>query len=271
MITELETGSFTDVLPLYHSTAHRFPLISVVLEGKQRGQVFVDKREAPDAAFVVTDFGFTYLFEARQNKEFDTALSRLIATQGALKPSYLLWYEPPEHWQEKLDAIGSENIRRRGRIRFQFREEQAEWLNDEVQSPEGFELRPLSAELIPKTEKFNVKLDSRFWSSADDFERNALAVCLTKNDEVVSLCYAAAVGDGMSEVDVVTDADFRGHGLANVVTQQFIKGSLARGITPTWDCFDYNTASMKLAQKVGFVEMRRYPFYSFNVPLLKKT
>src|SRR5262245_57050250 len=112
MITELESGSFTDVLPLYHSTVHRFPLISVVLEGKQRGQVFVDNRATPRAAFLVTDFGFTYLFEARQHDEFDAALSRLLERPGALKPSYLLWYEPPQRWQSRLDSLGNENVKR---------------------------------------------------------------------------------------------------------------------------------------------------------------
>lgn len=270
MITELESGSFPSVLPLYYESSVHFPLISAVMEGKQRGQVFVDKREAPDAAFVVTDFGFTYLFEARQSDEFDNALARLLSAPNALKPGYLLWYSPPDRWQAKFDALGSETVRRRGRIRFEFREEQAAWLNETIEPPAGFELQSLSAEFIPTTEKFNVKLDSRFWASVDDVVENALAVCLTKDGEVVSLCYAAAVADGLAEVDVVTDADFRGHGLASIVTRQFIKGCLSQGIMPTWDCFDYNTASEKLAEKLGFVQMRRYPFYSFNVPLLKK-
>jgi predicted GNAT family acetyltransferase len=87
---------------------------------------------------------------------------------------------------------------------------------------------------------------------------------------VVSLCYAAAVADGLAEVDVATDPEFRERGLAGVVTRQFIRECLSRGVAPTWDCFEYNAGSMKLARKIGFVEMRRYPFYSFNVPVCAK-
>jgi RimJ/RimL family protein N-acetyltransferase len=83
----------------------------------------------------------------------------------------------------------------------------------------------------------------------------------------VSLCYAAAVADGLAEVDVVTSAEFRGRGLAGVVTREFIKECLRRGVAPTWDCFDYNAGSVKLAEGLGFVEARRYDFYSFNVPI----
>ena len=66
---------------------------------------------------------------------------------------------------------------------------------------------------------------------------------------------------------MVTDAEFRGQGLGTIVAQEFNRLCLQNGISPTWDCFDYNTGSMKLAERLGFVEVRRYPFYSFNIPL----
>jgi len=152
MITELESDSFPSVLPLYRSSVIRFPLIAAVIEQKQRGQVFVDKCDAPEAAFVVTDFGFTYLFESRQNGDFDAALAQLLSTPNALKPGYLLWYSPPDQWQTRFDALGNELARRRGRIRFEFGQEQAKWLNEEIETPTGFELQAMSAELIPSTE-----------------------------------------------------------------------------------------------------------------------
>ncbi|HEX6182904.1 MAG TPA: GNAT family N-acetyltransferase [Pyrinomonadaceae bacterium] len=266
MISELGQEKFHAVLPLYRASGACFPVISAVIQGRQRGQVFADGREAPGAAFVVNDFGFAYLFGEGVDEEFDTELARLLSTEGALKTSYLLWYAPPAGWESRLGALGGERVRRRGRVRFEFREERAGWLGAPVVCPEGFELEPMSAGLIPKTEKFGLKLDSRFWASAADFIENGLGVCLTKDGEVVSLCYAAAVADGLAEVDVVTDAEFRGQGLAGVVTRHFIKECLRRGVAPTWDCFDYNAGSLKLAEGLGFVETRRYDFYSFNVP-----
>lgn len=267
MIVELEPAEFARALPLYRAGVGSFPLVSAVLHGGQRGQVFADRRDTPGAAFVVNDFGFALFVGDEADEDFDAALARLLATDGALKPSYLLWYAPPENWRARFDAAGTEAVRRRGRIRYEFREERAPWLAGPAEPPEGFELRNVSADLIRRTDDLGVHLDSRFWSSADDFVANGLGVCLTRGNDVASLCYAAAVADGLAEVDVVTRPEFRGQGLAGVVTKQFIRECLSRGLAPTWDCFDYNAGSVKLAEGVGFAEARRYPFYSFNVPL----
>lgn len=266
MIEELKPEEFRRVLPLYEAAGVRLPLISAVVRRKQRGRVFADAREAPGAAFVINDFGFAYLLGAGHEK-FDAGLERLLSTPGALGPTYLLWYSPPAGWRARLDALGPDLVRRRERVRFEFREGLAPWLGEPVECPAGFELRELTPGLVPATEKLGVQLASRFWASAEDFAENGLGVCLTEGDEVVSLCYAAAVADGLAEVDVVTQPEYRGRGLAGVVTRQFIKECLRRGVAPTWDCFDYNAGSLRLAGGLGFAELYRYPFYSFNVPV----
>jgi RimJ/RimL family protein N-acetyltransferase len=267
VLVELNADEFSGVLPLYRAAGACFPLISAVIQGKQRGHVFADGREAPGAAFVVTDFGFALLVGDERGGRFGEGLARLLEGGGTLKPKYLLWYAPPEAWRARLDAAGAEVTRRRTRLRYRFDEARAaDWLGAPVECPEGFELKDVSAELVPAADRLGVQLGTRFWASAEDFAENGVGVCLTKDGGVVSLCYAAAVADGLAEVDVVTDPEFRGRGLASVVTRQFIKECLGRGVAPTWDCFDYNSGSVRLAEALGFVESRRYDFYSFNVP-----
>jgi GNAT superfamily N-acetyltransferase len=248
---ELDTEDFPEVLPLYRSSGFRFPLISAVIQRQQRGQIFADRKTDPRSAVVINNFGFMYWLGVGDDSSFQFT---------GIKPSYLLWYAPPHNWQDKLDAAGA---RRRERIRFEFRGRAGEPAN----VPAGFELRNLDLDLITKTSKFKLDLDSRFWSSAEDFVQNGLGVCLLKDDEIVSVCYAAAVSDGLAEVDVVTDEAYRAHGLATVVSREFIRECLVRGLKPTWDCFVYNTGSVRLAERLGFSELVRYPFYSFNIPL----
>ena len=264
MLVELGEQEFPKVLARYRAGGHVFPLILAVLEGSQRGQVFASDKNG--AAFVVGNFGFSCLIEADEvDASFERGLTELLATRGPVRPSYLLWYEPPPRWQTKLDA--SESVKKRERVRFEFRKEGASYFDETASCPAGFELQRMTPQLLASAEKFGLGLESRFWSSADDFIAHGLGVCLVKDGEVVSLCYAAAVADGLAEVDVVTDAQFRGHGLGTIVTQEFNRRCLRNGKSPTWDCFDYNTGSLKLAERLGFVEVRRYPFYSFNIPL----
>jgi len=253
MIVELDPQDFPTILPLYRSSGLCFPLISAVIQRQQRGQIFTDQQNDPRSSVVINNFGFMCLLGV-------DGFDQLFATNNLIKPSYLLWYAPPPSWQQKLDAAGA---RRRERIRYEFRGNKI----DSMTIPSGFELRKLDREMIAKTNKFKLDLNSRFWSSIEDVEQNGLGVCLSKDNELVSICYAAAISDGLAEVDVVTDEAYRGHGLATLVSQQFINECLLRGITPTWDCFDYNTNSMRLAERLGFSELVRYPFYSFNIPL----
>ena len=266
MLVELEDHKFSKVLARYRGRGRVFPLILAVLEGSQRGQVFVSGESDSGAAFVVNNFGFSCLIESDEvDERFERGLTELLAARDPVRSSYLLWYEPPSRWQTKLDLY--ETVKRRERVRFEFRKEHANYLNEPANSPAGFQLLVMTPHLLASAEKFGLKLESRFWSSADDFIAHGLGVCLVKDGEVVSLCYAAAVADELAEVDVVTDTQFRGQGLATIVAQEFNRLSVRSGITPTWDCFDYNTGSIKLAQRLGFVEVRRYPFYSFNIPL----
>ena len=265
MIVELAPDNLSKVMGLYRSSEFRFPLISAVLEGKQRGQVFADDENNPQSAIVINNFGFMF-YVGRTNPDFNVSLSELFESTGRIKRSYLLWYTPPATWQEKLSNLGQERARVRERIRFEFRGDRTRYLNEAIVSPPGFEVRNLEGELIPQTKKLGVNIEG-FWSSAEDLEKNGVSFCIVKGDEVVSVCYAAAISEGLAEVDVATDETFRGRGLAEIVSRHFIRECLIREITPTWDCFAYNTGSLRLATRLGFRELVRYPFYSFNVPL----
>ncbi len=244
-----------------------FPLILAVIQGQQYGQIFVDQQEPPQSAVVITNFGFMCSLGTEQNDGFNASLAELLGNRGSLRPSYLLWYVPPTLWQDRLDNVTPSSAKRRERVRLTFRADRADYLVAPAQCPAGFELKNLDADLIPQTEQLGVKLESRFWASAADFSENSLGVCLVRGAEIVSLCYAAAIADGLAEIDVVTHPDYRGRGLGILVAQQFIRECLRRGIVPTWDCFVSNSASLKLAHRLGFIETLAYPLYSFNVPL----
>lgn len=263
MLEELPPERFGDLIPLHEEAGGTYPMILAVLEGSQRGQVFA----APDrtAAFVVNGFGFARLIERGDGGPHDNQLAAFLAQAGPIRPSYILWYDPPPRWQARLESF--KNMRVRERLRYDFRPERATYVEEREQLPDGFELRILDAGLLCKADKFGLSLDSRFWSSAEDFLTQGMPVAVVREGEIASLCYAAAVGGGLAEVDVVTDEAFRGAGLGSIAARQFVRGCLRCGITPAWDCFTYNQGSMKLAEKLGFVPLSTYDFYTFNIPV----
>ena len=80
----------------------------------------------------------------------------------------------------------------------------------------------------------------------------------------VSLCYAATISDNQAEIDVATHKEYKGQNLATIVTGEFIKNCHKSGINPSWDCFEENTPSLRLAKKLQFVEDCTYNLLSFN-------
>lgn len=266
-MVELEQDDFRKILPLYQAEDKCLPLILAVIQQKQRGWVFVDQPDGPVSAMVITNFGFMQTFGAERSESFDADLVNFFTRLDGHMPSYLLWYSPPPQWQSRLDVFAPERVRRRERARFIFHKQRADYLADLVEAPLGFDLRLLDDDLIAKTDVFKLDIGSRFWASADDFLKNGFGVCLIKDDEIASLCYSSCVVDGLAEIDIVTWDEYRGQGLAAMVARQFIRECIQRKITPTWDCFLSNVASVKLAEKLGFEQEQTYLFYSFNVPL----
>lgn len=230
-----------------------------VVQQQQRGWVFVDNLARPISALVINNFGFMQLIGAKNS---DNNLYEFFKSPTNSIPAYLLWYSPPLQIQKILD--GFNQVRRRERVRFVFKKKAFE---NPVECPAGFTVQRLNKESIEMAETLNLEIGSRFWASTNDFLEHGIGTCLIKDGHIVSLCYSACVVDNLAEIDVVTQEEYRGMGLAVIATQNFITECVRRGITPTWDCFINNTASMKLAVKLGFEEERTYPFYSFNTPL----
>ena len=241
-------------------------LILAVLQNLQPGRVFVDRLPEPRAAFVVTRFGFCVLF-GRGTDGFHAALSEKLQTAGSLGPSYLLWYSPPAEWRGLLDPLTPTPVRRRERVRFEFEGSAASYIEEAEACPPELALRELTADLLPSTRSLKVDLESRFWSSGEDFLRHGVGVGLFRGGEIVSLCYSACVADGHAEVDIATDAQYRTRGFGALVGRAFVRACMRKGITPAWDAFAENEGSVRLAKALGFRPRISYDFYTFPLPL----
>jgi RimJ/RimL family protein N-acetyltransferase len=181
-----------------------------------------------------------------------------------LLPS-ILWYSPPVQAQAVLDRLPEGKVRRRERVRLAY---QNQLFNENTfECPAGFYVRYLDSDLIEKTSHFKLEIGSRFWASTDDFLKNGIGACVMKDGEIVSLCYSACVVNNLAEIDIVTQEEYRAMGLAAIAAQNFVSECMRREITPTWDCFAANIASVRLARKLGFEEKQSYFLYSFNLPI----
>jgi len=75
------------------------------------------------------------------------------------------------------------------------------------------------------------------------------------------------VGDRHEDIGVVTEAAFRGHGLSPACAARVMADIRGRRRTPSWSTSRDNTASRRVAEKLGFVKHRDDVLYIAGKPL----
>ncbi|HEV3473274.1 MAG TPA: GNAT family N-acetyltransferase [Actinomycetota bacterium] len=230
----------------------------------QPGTVHVDRVDDPRVVFVATRFGFAQLLSPVEHDGQARAVLDLMFDEADLKGRYLLWYDPPEPCRRLLDRLPKKPARSRTRIRLVL-DRDAFARSPRPAPAAGVELVDIDADVLARLEPLGLDIGGRFWPSENAFLERGLGVAGLTEGVAASAVYSACVVRGVAEVDVATLERFRGRGLAGLVVERFARRCLERGLVPTWDCFDYNEPSLRLARRLGFEERARYPFYSFTV------
>lgn len=77
------------------------------------------------------------------------------------------------------------------------------------------------------------------------------------DDALVAIAHTAARTERYSELGVFTLDQFRGRGLSTAAAFLVAERVLAEGQTPVWSAGEGNSASLRVAQKLGFVKTSR--------------
>lgn len=118
--------------------------------------------------------------------------------------------------------------------------------------PDGFELCEINAELLKKiigniTPYFS-------WDSAESFLEKGKGYCVVKGGTVAAWAFSAAVSSTEIDIGIETDSEYRRLGLAEIAAKKMLNYCFEQNKRPVWACHQDNTASRKLAEKLGFVK-----------------
>jgi GNAT superfamily N-acetyltransferase len=94
------------------------------------------------------------------------------------------------------------------------------------------------------------------YRSIADFLARGFGFCVTCDDAIVAVCLSFAASRHGVEIEVDTDPDFQGLGLAKAVSWRFMLEAATRGLTALWDAS--NPASIAIARALGFKETATY-------------
>jgi RimJ/RimL family protein N-acetyltransferase len=84
---------------------------------------------------------------------------------------------------------------------------------------------------------------------------------------LASVACSFEIGDRFEDIGVVTEAGFRGRGLAGACAGQLCSEIFARGRVPSWSTGRENLPSLRVAEKLGFAPARAGILYAVNKAL----
>jgi GNAT superfamily N-acetyltransferase len=128
--------------------------------------------------------------------------------------------------------------------------------------PEGFTVNRLDKALL---ERPGLKIPEdipkwlKEWGSIDDYLAKGFGFVTIHENEIVSWSLIDGVCGDTCEAGIYTAEDFQRRGLGAITTAALVEHSLSNGLKQvSWQCASTNTASIRLARKVGFERQRDY-------------
>lgn len=234
--------------------------IQGVFEGKATGRIFVDDPNQPGAALLCRTFEYYVAGSAKA-----TALRRFMA--DAPDTVYSDFYGYVATNVPLSRAIQGDHdgrlitVARRG----------YRWAGDAAAldrwrgtGPDGAVARRLDRALAERMDRELGQMAGDFWGGYDQFIAHGFGFCTMFGEEITAVAYAAAVGGGEANIDVMTAEAHRRRGHAARACVAFIDHCRANGLVATWDTDSNNQPSARLADALSFWE--DHPFSQLSTP-----
>lgn len=246
-----------DLAALFDENGPHAPVAFAVLDRRSAGRAFADDVHHPELAIVQTREGVAIPSRAASQEFLDAALRALRAdSMVGLIRSGENGPEPHETPAKRVERLDFAPLDPNAETVVQLRHS----------LPSTVTVASLTRDLLERCEWRDLVAEAA--GGVDAFLETGLGVCLLAGDEIVSEAYAPFVGRRTAEVGVVTAEGQRGRGLA-AVTVAFLAQSLAdHDLELYWSCDAENTASIRVAEKLGFASPRSYAMLLYR-PLPK--
>lgn len=135
-----------------------------------------------------------------------------------------------------------------------------------IPAPGAETLRCLETEDAYRIWGLNPEIDwiANTWGGPAGLAASGHAWGAFSGERLVSVACSFYVGAQYEDVGIVTEPDFRGSGLSPACAAALCGDIRRRGRRPSWSTSPDNTASLRVAEKLGFVVQRRDRLYAFG-------
>lgn len=253
-MNKLPIKDYKKVLPIFETLNNSQAVVFSVLEGNSPGEIFVDDISNPKAALMYVNDAFFFVAGDEKIDHFSQEIPSILfdVLIPKLEEKEMVLFPGSQAWKEKLtDVLDAYEIITIHRKFFRFNPGlYAAHTGWKKEVPEGFHILEIDkrrSEQEPSLMRVLEAGSKRF------------GVCIMHGDKIVGYCTSVFVGHGEAEIDIFTDDEYRGRGLARLTACAFIDECLSRGLVPGWACWPEREASRALAIKLGFEELPEAP------------
>jgi hypothetical protein len=247
-----------------------------VVEKHVTGQVYVDKIQKPKTFYVLHPYGMSLLFGDCDNKEFISVFRDYALNVNGIRMNHEWMQAYPASWHVVLKKIfndhlikSSDNINKEEsgiielntRVNFKFNQSKYFEFKKKT-SDEGLKIIRTDRRIFKSMT--GTVVPSKFWDSVNDFIENGVGFSLFYNNKLASTAYSAFIFNDKLELGIETVDEFRGKGLAHYTCSRLIDYCIDNNYEPIWSCRLENTASYRLAEKLGFEPSAEFPYYRLS-------
>jgi len=250
---ELDPSVFQSLIPRLDDVPFNTWFARSVLAGHVNGRVFVDDLIDPSSVYIYHDYGMALLLGDTPSSGFADAMVKYLRS---LRKSNWIQVFPDLGAKFLQCLVDDGTVRLATRINFVFDQDRFEPILNKPM-PDRLVVTDGTTNLIRQIEGRVVP--RYFW------KRSELNSCVSRvafvDHEYAGIAFASFLHGDVLEIGTETAEPYRRMGVAENVCSALIRYCLAEGLTPVWACRQHNTGSMKLAQRLGFVETISLPYY----------
>lgn len=278
---ELDKQHYEKAIPIIRSAAINTLFALSVLEKKVEGKVFVDDEYSPTSYYVQHPYGMALLYGETNKEDFYQQLVSHMLNLEKARSGFEWLQVYPASLYSKIDNILGINLVKKNSNDL-YKKTVAQDEDDKVLEYQRInflfnkdKFATMERKFIDKNRNYKVVITTEtifnqlegsvvpkyFWNNYNDFMKQGIGYTLLENDQPVSTAFASFVIDNKLELGIETAKKYHGSGFGNIVCAELIEYCIEHGYEPVWSCNSGNIGSIKLAQKLGFEEFKRIPYY----------
>ena len=219
-----------------------------IIEGFQRGEIYVDVVENPTVALFWHYCGFAFIAGLCNEKIMNDIYNMMLNPTKEHNNRLVIQSE------NSLKIYDTHNITQRDRYIFTY-----DNTTKYIPVTSGCEIHAITRD---NYHLIQGRITPNFsWANKKEFLENGFGYCLMREDRILACAFSAAVSKDYIDIGVEASAEYRGKGYGKVVASAMVQEILRQGKTPMWACDTENEGSMRLACSVGFRVIGTHPWY----------